>query len=121
MDTICGNSKRLNLERSPLTAAFRTYFEGDPAGGLEPDTEAKELWLAAGMAEDHIVPGNLKVPLRRCTCHIPSLNAASVWYCPFPNATQLASKWKCHEKQEMLYHQQPLSEYHANSIYYKDN
>ena len=65
MDTICGNSKRLNLERSPLTTTFRTYFEGDPAEGLEPDTEAKELWLAAGMAEDHIVPGNLKVRLRR--------------------------------------------------------
>jgi hypothetical protein len=44
---------------------YVTYFEGHPAGGLEPDTEAKELWLAAGVPEDHIVPGNLKVRLLR--------------------------------------------------------
>jgi alanyl-tRNA synthetase len=40
---------------------YVTYFEGDTAGGLEPDTEAKDLWLAAGVAEDHILPGNFKV------------------------------------------------------------
>jgi hypothetical protein len=44
---------------------YVTYFEGYPEGGLEPDTEAKELWLAAGVPEDHIVPGNLKVRLLR--------------------------------------------------------
>jgi hypothetical protein len=51
-------TKVYGLEPSRL---YVTYFEGDAAGGLEPDTEAKELWLAAGVPEDHIVPGNLKV------------------------------------------------------------
>jgi alanyl-tRNA synthetase len=39
---------------------YVTYFEGHPASGLEPDLEAKELWKAVGVPEDHIVPGNLK-------------------------------------------------------------
>ncbi|KAG9539393.1 alanyl-tRNA synthetase, partial [Aureobasidium melanogenum] len=39
---------------------YVTYFEGDKAGGLEPDLEAKELWKAVGVSEDHILPGNMK-------------------------------------------------------------
>jgi alanyl-tRNA synthetase len=39
---------------------YVTYFEGNAAGGLEPDLEAKELWLKAGVLEDHILPGNMK-------------------------------------------------------------
>ncbi|KAH7001642.1 tRNA synthetases class II (A)-domain-containing protein [Ilyonectria destructans] len=39
---------------------YVTYFEGDAAMGLEPDLEAKELWLSVGVAEDHILPGNMK-------------------------------------------------------------
>ena len=37
-----------------------TYFEGDSTNGLEPDLEAKQLWLDRGVAEDHILPGNAK-------------------------------------------------------------
>lgn len=39
---------------------YVTYFEGDQASGLEPDLEAKELWLATGVPEDHLLPGNMK-------------------------------------------------------------
>ena len=39
---------------------YVTYFEGDAATGLEPDLEAKELWKTVGVAEDHILPGNMK-------------------------------------------------------------
>ncbi len=36
-----------------------TYFEGDKADGLEPDTEARDLWTKYFPA-DHIHPGNKK-------------------------------------------------------------
>ncbi|KAF5863386.1 Alanine--tRNA ligase [Aspergillus alliaceus] len=39
---------------------YVTYFEGNRDGGLEPDLEAKELWKAVGVPEDHILPGNMK-------------------------------------------------------------
>lgn len=39
---------------------YVTYFEGKPDAGLEPDLEAKEYWKAVGVAEDHILPGNMK-------------------------------------------------------------
>jgi alanyl-tRNA synthetase len=39
---------------------YVTYFEGNTAGGLEPDNEAKELWKSVGVQEDHILPGNMK-------------------------------------------------------------
>jgi alanyl-tRNA synthetase len=39
---------------------YVTYFEGDASAGLEPDLEAKELWKGVGVAEDHILPGNMK-------------------------------------------------------------
>ena len=39
---------------------YVTYFEGNEAGGLEPDNEAKELWRSVGVLDDHILPGNMK-------------------------------------------------------------
>ena len=39
---------------------YVTYFEGNPAMGLEPDLEAKQLWLEVGVPEDHILPGDMK-------------------------------------------------------------
>lgn len=39
---------------------YVTYFEGKPEAGLEPDLEAKELWKSVGVAEDHILPGDMK-------------------------------------------------------------
>jgi len=39
---------------------YVTYFEGDKAGGLEPDLEAKNFWLKVGVPEDHMLTGNMK-------------------------------------------------------------
>ncbi|KAF8535818.1 tRNA synthetases class II (A)-domain-containing protein [Trichophaea hybrida] len=39
---------------------YVSYFEGSEEGGLEPDLESKELWKSMGVAEDHILPGNMK-------------------------------------------------------------
>ena len=39
---------------------YVTYFEGDEAGGLKPDTEVQDLWKSVGVADDHILPGNMK-------------------------------------------------------------
>ncbi|TFK54380.1 hypothetical protein OE88DRAFT_1655033 [Heliocybe sulcata] len=44
----------------PKDRLYVTYFEGDPKNNLEPDVEAKKYWLAQGVAEDHILPGNAK-------------------------------------------------------------
>ncbi|ANB15880.1 alanine--tRNA ligase [Sugiyamaella lignohabitans] len=39
---------------------YVTYFGGEKEAGLEPDLEAKQLWLNIGVAEDHILPGSYK-------------------------------------------------------------
>jgi alanyl-tRNA synthetase len=39
---------------------YVTYFEGDPKTNLQPDLEAKQLWLDVGVPEDHILPGSAK-------------------------------------------------------------
>ena len=39
---------------------YVTYFEGKADVGLEPDLEAKEMWKAVGVADDHILPGDMK-------------------------------------------------------------
>lgn len=39
---------------------YVTYFEGDASAGLDPDLEAKGLWQKVGVADDHILPGNMK-------------------------------------------------------------
>ncbi|KAJ7925137.1 tRNA synthetases class II (A)-domain-containing protein [Mycena leptocephala] len=44
----------------PKERLYVTYFEGDTQNKLDPDLEAKEFWLAQGVAEDHILPGNAK-------------------------------------------------------------
>ena len=44
----------------PADRLYVTYFEGNPGGGLEPDLEAKDLWKSVGVAEDHILPGDMK-------------------------------------------------------------
>ncbi|TFK22598.1 tRNA synthetase class II [Coprinopsis marcescibilis] len=43
----------------PSDRLYVTYFEGDPAAGLEPDIEAKECWLEY-LPEDRVLPGNSK-------------------------------------------------------------
>lgn len=44
----------------PKDRLYVTYFEGDPKNGLEPDLESKGYWLAQGVPEDHVLPGNAK-------------------------------------------------------------
>ena len=39
---------------------YVTYFEGNPATGLEPDLETKKLWQSVGVADDRILTGNMK-------------------------------------------------------------
>lgn len=39
---------------------YVTYFEGDPSKGLEPDHEARHLWKSVGVADDHLLTGNMK-------------------------------------------------------------
>jgi len=44
----------------PPDRLYVTYFEGKPDAGLEPDTEARDLWKAVGVPEDHILTGDMK-------------------------------------------------------------
>ena len=44
----------------PADRLYVSYFEGDSSQGLEPDFEARDLWKAVGVPEDHILPGDLK-------------------------------------------------------------
>ena len=39
---------------------YVTYFEGNPAGNLEPDLEAKSFWQSVGVPDDHILTGDMK-------------------------------------------------------------
>ncbi|XP_067937856.1 alanine--tRNA ligase, cytoplasmic-like [Watersipora subatra] len=39
---------------------YVTYFGGDSAQGLEPDLEAKTIWLDLGVPEERVIPGNVK-------------------------------------------------------------
>ena len=39
---------------------YVTYFEGSPSARLEPDNEARDCWRAVGVADDHILTGNMK-------------------------------------------------------------
>ncbi|MBU0616896.1 MAG: alanine--tRNA ligase, partial [Planctomycetes bacterium] len=51
-------TKVWGLDKARLHA---TYFEGNPAEGLEPDNEAKELWAAVtDIDPKHIHPGSKK-------------------------------------------------------------
>lgn len=42
----------------PADRLYVTYFGGDEKLGLGPDLEAKELWKAVGVEDDHILPGS---------------------------------------------------------------
>ncbi|KAG8966795.1 Alanine--tRNA ligase, partial [Tulasnella sp. 427] len=44
----------------PKDRLYVTYFEGDAKQGLEPDLEARDLWLEVGVPEAHILTGNAK-------------------------------------------------------------
>lgn len=44
----------------PADRLYVTYFGGDVASGLEPDTECKNMWLSLGLPESHVLPGNMK-------------------------------------------------------------
>lgn len=48
------------MYKLPADRLYVTYFEGDPANGLEPDDEAREFWLAQGVPESRILRGNAK-------------------------------------------------------------
>ena len=39
---------------------YVTYFEGEKAVSLNPDTETRDLWKSVGVADDHILTGNMK-------------------------------------------------------------
>lgn len=43
----------------PEDRLYATYFEGNPATGLEPDTETRELWLRF-LPSERVLPGNMK-------------------------------------------------------------
>ena len=43
----------------PKDRLYATYFEGDAAAGLEPDTEAQNLWRKF-LPDDRILPGNTR-------------------------------------------------------------
>ena len=44
----------------PSDRLYVTYFGGDAKLGLQPDLEAKQLWLDIGVHEDHILAGSAK-------------------------------------------------------------
>ena len=37
-----------------------TYFEGNPAAGLEPDHEARDIWLSLGLDPSRVLTGSAK-------------------------------------------------------------
>ena len=39
---------------------YVTYFEGNPKAGLEPDLEARDIWRSVGVADDHLLTGDMK-------------------------------------------------------------
>jgi alanyl-tRNA synthetase len=44
----------------PKDRLYVTFFEGSPELGLEPDLEARNLWLQVGCLPENILPGNVK-------------------------------------------------------------
>ncbi len=44
----------------PQERLYVTYFGGDASSGLEPDLEAKQLWLDLGISEGRVIPGDMK-------------------------------------------------------------
>lgn len=50
-------TQKLKLQADRL---YVTYFGGDPASGLEPDNDCKQIWLNLGVKPSHVLPGNMK-------------------------------------------------------------
>lgn len=44
----------------PTERLYVTYFGGDNESGLEPDLEARDIWLELGVGETRILPGDMK-------------------------------------------------------------
>lgn len=44
----------------PKDRLYVTYFEGDEKLGLSADSEAKQLWIDAGVEEKRLIRGNSK-------------------------------------------------------------
>ena len=49
-----------NVYKLDKDRLYVTYFDGDPKNGLDPDLDARNLWLDIGVAESHVIPGNTK-------------------------------------------------------------
>ncbi|KAL1923492.1 uncharacterized protein VTP21DRAFT_8472 [Calcarisporiella thermophila] len=49
-----------DVYKLPKDRLYVTYFGGDEKAGLEPDTEARQLWLDLGLEEHRVLPGNAK-------------------------------------------------------------
>ena len=68
----------------PKDRLYVTFFEGDPKIGLGPDEEARQIWLDAGVADDHILPGNTKdnfwgMRCLSCAHTTPDLRRTQKW------------------------------------------
>ncbi|KAJ8930486.1 hypothetical protein NQ314_016713 [Rhamnusium bicolor] len=50
-------TERLKL---PADRLYVTYFGGDEASELEPDSECKQIWLDLGVTPSHVLPGSMK-------------------------------------------------------------
>lgn len=61
----------INVYKLPVDRLYVTYFGnlmtplnnyqgGDVGLGLEPDLEAKQMWLDVGALEAHIIPGSVQ-------------------------------------------------------------
>ncbi|EJD37949.1 hypothetical protein AURDEDRAFT_116636 [Auricularia subglabra TFB-10046 SS5] len=44
----------------PKDRLYVTYFEGNPAAGLEPDHEARDIWLSLGLDPSRVLTGSAK-------------------------------------------------------------
>ncbi|KAK8770876.1 hypothetical protein V5799_025882 [Amblyomma americanum] len=44
----------------PKERLYVTYFAGDPALGLQPDEECRQVWLDLGVPETHVLPFGMK-------------------------------------------------------------
>jgi alanyl-tRNA synthetase len=49
-----------NVFKLPENRLYVTYFGGLPEAGLEPDEEARQLWLSIGLPEDRVLPFGMK-------------------------------------------------------------
>ena len=48
------------MYKIPAERLYLSYFGGEPSAGLEPDLEAKQIWMNLGVPEERIIPGNMK-------------------------------------------------------------